>query len=212
MRYNSKEESQIDHTKNYRSDGVKKGKGTIYSADYLRVMYIIESVPKNCYVLDVGCNSGAISIPLQKIGNYVKAIDLVPELVSQAQKNGIKAEVGEAEDLSRFENNTFDCVICSEVLEHLYDPLVAIKEAYRVLKPGGKYIVTVPYPDGEMSKNKLGDFHQQNFSLEIIDTLFHNVFERGKVIIDYIPYIQEYCYANNIKINDPQWIGLVAIK
>ena len=43
-----------------------------------------------------------------------------------------------------FDDNTFDLVICSEVLEHLDDYHAAIDEIYRVLKPEGKFLPSVP--------------------------------------------------------------------
>ena len=155
---------------------------------------------------------GVVGARLLGLGCYGKGIDIVQELVDKAKKHGLDAEQGSVEDLSRFKDETFDVVICSEVLEHLYDPMIAIKEAYRVLKKGGKYIVTVPHPDSEMSGDKLGDYHQINFSIEILDTLFHNVFERGKVTVTGIPYLAEYCKSVNIKEGTLAWIGLESIK
>ena len=38
----------------------------------------------------------------------------------------------------------FDVVVCSETLEHIYDPLAVTKEIYRLLRPGGTYIVSTP--------------------------------------------------------------------
>jgi SAM-dependent methyltransferase len=43
-----------------------------------------------------------------------------------------------------FEDNTFDCVVTSEVLEHIQDDVSVISELHRVLKPGGSLGVTVP--------------------------------------------------------------------
>lgn len=43
-----------------------------------------------------------------------------------------------------YPDNTFDAVIISEVLEHLDDDVLALREAYRVLKPGGVVVITVP--------------------------------------------------------------------
>ena len=43
-----------------------------------------------------------------------------------------------------FNDNTFDMVICSEVLEHLHEYKEAINEVYRVLKPRGKFLASVP--------------------------------------------------------------------
>jgi len=43
---------------------------------------------------------------------------------------------------------TFDAILCSEVLEHLPDPLQVIEEFSRILKPGGKVILTAPLGSG----------------------------------------------------------------
>lgn len=212
MRYNSTEEAQQDHIKNYRSDGVKKGKGTRYSPDFYRVNWITNSVPKNSYFLDAGCNAGTVSLELMTLGCFGKGIDIVQELVDNAKKHGLDAEQGSVEDLSRFKDEMFDVVICTEVLEHLYDPLLAIEEAYRVLKKGGKYIATVPHPDSEMSGKKLGDFHHINFDFNMLDELFHKVFEKGEVTVTEIPYTDEYCQEVGKKKGYLGWIGLVATK
>lgn len=44
-----------------------------------------------------------------------------------------------------FEDNHFDAIICTEVLEHAIDPQGVLREMYRVLKPGGKLMLTVPF-------------------------------------------------------------------
>jgi len=43
------------------------------------------------------------------------------------------------------ENNSVDCIIATEVLEHCYEPEILLIEAYRVLKPGGVFFCTVPF-------------------------------------------------------------------
>lgn len=65
---------------------------------------------------------------------------------------GIDIEKGEGVDivadahfLSMFIDEEFDCVLCTEVLEHLHTPKQAISEMYRVLKPGGKLILTTRF-------------------------------------------------------------------
>ena len=210
--YKSTEEAQEDHIKNYRSDGIAKGKGQRYSSDFLRVKWVIDEVPEGSSVLDVGTNGGTIAVYLMQKDCYVKGIDIVQELVDKAIKRGVFAEQGTAEDLSRFKDGEFDNVICCEVLEHLYDPLPAIKEAYRVLKEGGKYIITVPHPNGLMGGEKLGDYHHQNFTIELLDTLLHQDFKRGNVNFYEIPYVKEYCVAQGISEGMPQWLGFVCTK
>lgn len=45
----------------------------------------------------------------------------------------------------KFEANTFDSILCTQVLEHVYDHHGMMKEVHRVLKPGGHIILTVPF-------------------------------------------------------------------
>jgi SAM-dependent methyltransferase len=51
--------------------------------------------------------------------------------------------VGSATDIP-LPDASFDTVVCTEVLEHVPDPLKALKEMYRVLKPGGRLILSTP--------------------------------------------------------------------
>jgi SAM-dependent methyltransferase len=44
-----------------------------------------------------------------------------------------------------FEDNSFDSIVCFEVLEHVFEPEKIILEMYRVLKPGGKIMITTPF-------------------------------------------------------------------
>lgn len=220
MKYSSKDEAQKDHIENYRSDGVLKGKGTKRSPDYNRVDFVITLTPPKSYVLDVGCNGGTIALPLMMHKEcYVKGIDIVPELVNKAISRGVFAEVGEAEDLSCFKDETFDAVICSEVLEHLYDPKIAIREAYRVLKKGGKYIVTFPAQESDIAGNNLGDYHQKNYSYDDINGLFISVFDSENYNTVGIGYSDYYCRTIAKSEEDlerllktPQWVGIEAIK
>lgn len=211
MRYSSKEEAQLHHLEEYRSDGVRKGKGSRLSSDYYRVHFVISNVPKKAKVLDVGVNTGTIALPLLKLGCRVKGIDLVPELVEQAKRNGVFAEQGEAEDLSRYEDESFDVVICAEVLEHLYDPLLAVEEAFRVLKPGGRYLITVPHWNSRMAAS-LGDYHQQNFSAEVLETIFYPLFGKSNCQFFFIPYLERYAQSQGLDPKAPQWIGIIATK
>ena len=59
------------------------------------------------------------------------------------------------------ENNSFSCVVLSEVLEHLYEPQLALKEMRRILVPGGYIIGTVPFFMWEHEKPY--DFHRYTY-------------------------------------------------
>lgn len=56
-----------------------------------------------------------------------------------------------------FNNESFDCVICLETLEHVEDPLKAMSEVYRILKPGGKFVGSAPFVY-ELHGEEYGDY------------------------------------------------------
>jgi len=53
--------------------------------------------------------------------------------------------VGDIRDMSMISDASYNSAICLEVLEHIPDPLQAVREIHRILKPGGTVIVSVPH-------------------------------------------------------------------
>jgi ubiquinone/menaquinone biosynthesis C-methylase UbiE len=93
-------------------------------------------------VLEVGCFAGEIGLAIAEYFNSYRAIDIDKKAISLAeQKNShrnknIHFEVMNAEML-KFNDNSFDIVICSHVYEHVSNPQKMMDEIYRVLKIGG---------------------------------------------------------------------------
>ena len=95
-------------------------------------------------LLDAGCGTGWFSQRAFERGAIVTSMDLGDNLLNEtAKKCNSKRVIGSVLEIP-FENNSFDIIISSEVIEHVPNPLVAIKEMYRVLKPGGTLILTTP--------------------------------------------------------------------
>jgi ubiquinone/menaquinone biosynthesis C-methylase UbiE len=95
-------------------------------------------------ILDAGCGEGFTLERLHHkgIGNILEGVDF-QEVVMLGKEihPHLKLKIGNIYELP-FADNTFDCVICTEVLEHLKSPVQALKELYRVTK---KYcVITVP--------------------------------------------------------------------
>ena len=99
---------------------------------------------KNKITLDAGCGTGWFSQAACIRGADVYSMDLGEGLLSKVkEKCGSKTIVGSILNIP-FNDNYFDIIISSEVLEHTPDPILAIKELYRVLKPNGICIITTP--------------------------------------------------------------------
>ncbi len=108
-------------------------------------------------MLDMGCGGGRHAFELYRRGARVTAFDMDAEELKTVQSmfgamelegevpEGSSAEtvVGDALDLP-FEDDTFDKIIAAEVMEHIPNDMQAMKELFRVLKPGGQVAVTVP--------------------------------------------------------------------
>jgi len=108
-------------------------------------------------VIDVGCGQGRHSFEAFRRGANVIAFDQnagdlndVDEVLQAMKDQGevpasarAEAVKGDALDLP-FADGTFDCVIASEILEHVPQDDKAIAELVRVLKPGGALAITVP--------------------------------------------------------------------
>jgi len=87
-------------------------------------------------VLDLGCGPGWYSVALKRAGASVVSLDLGREDVEAAKGRGVAAFVGDGQDLP-FSKSSLDAVFCSNLLEHVPEPLKVIDEIARVLKPGG---------------------------------------------------------------------------
>ena len=106
---------------------------------------IMDGIPEgqSQRILDVGCGPGFFSIVLAKMGHDVTGIDYNDTMIETASNNcsslGLHAEFiqMDAHDL-KFEDGTFDMVVCRDILWNLDDPEKAYSEMYRVLRDGGK--------------------------------------------------------------------------
>lgn len=101
-------------------------------------------------VLEIGCANGDLSVFIACHGSKLYGIDIDPVAIDLARHKvaslGIdtaRFQVGNGYEL-HFEDNVFDTVVVAEVLEHVDNPKKIIQEAYRVCKPGGTLIISVP--------------------------------------------------------------------
>lgn len=116
-----------------------------------RAQVILSTVEnrKHNHILEVGCGRGFYMKTLSQLPGVTKieGIDINPHYVAIAQNfaKHKKVHIQQASAYKLpFKSNSFDIVISTEVLEHLEDDTTAVREMYRVLKPGGRLLITVP--------------------------------------------------------------------
>jgi SAM-dependent methyltransferase len=96
------------------------------------------------HVLDIGCGTGRLAVAaLERIGaeGRIAGIDPASPRIDVARRYTdprLDFRVGVAEDLSQFADASFDVAYLNSVLNWIRDRAQALREAYRVLKPGGR--------------------------------------------------------------------------
>ena len=96
-------------------------------------------------VLDLGCGAGDFLAALREAGAEPVGVEIAQAAVERARTNVPGADVRLLEDgVIPAGHGEFDLVWCSEVLEHIPDVAEALHEVRRVLKPGGRLLLTVP--------------------------------------------------------------------
>jgi len=107
----------------------------------------LTSLPKGASVLDAGCGSGEFSAFMVELGFSVSSIDISSTAVAHAQERCPKANfrVASLDNELPFDDGAFAAVWCTEVIEHVFDVYRALAELNRVIRPGGRLVLTTPY-------------------------------------------------------------------
>lgn len=137
--------------KSYRMGVVAKDSSRVF----LLKNFIKANTVEGGTVLDVGCGDMHLSTLMPEY--QWTGIDLN---VDKAQGNAIQHDL----EVSPFPllNETYNTAVCSEVLEHLFDPFLVHTEVHKALKTGGTYIVSTPNYD--WIEHRIKDYRQLVFN------------------------------------------------
>ncbi len=138
-------------------------------------------LPLNANILEVAPGPGFLSIEFAKVGNYtVSALEISKTFIEIAQANAKEAGVnidfrhGNASEMP-FAENIFDFIICVAAFKNFTEPVEAIREMYRVLKPGGKACIMDLRRDisfEDVDKHIKNELHISGFNAFITKIVF----------------------------------------
>lgn len=160
---------------------ISKDRGDLYPfcSSLIKDFNELKEGHSNNVILDLGCSVGHYTTCLSEMGFKVYGLDVLPEIIQEANKRSTKAKskayfvVGVGESLS-FKDNSFDFVVAPSVLEHVRCWKSVITEIYRVLKQEGLVFISTTnrlYPlQGEVSHFPFFSYLPQRIKDKIIDS------------------------------------------
>lgn len=144
---------------------------------------LLSEKPKK--ILDIGCGTGETITYLKTV--FKKAsfvgIDNSKEALKFTKSRGHNVKKGDALKLP-FKDESFDAVLLLDVIEHIKNDAGVIKEAKRVLKPGGVIVLTAPALQFIWSAHDVGQGHHRRYTRHQLMRLA----DKNKIKITFISY------------------------
>lgn len=132
-------------------------------------------------ILDAACGPGKYAEIFLEQGAYVTGFDLSPKMVALAKaRNGAQGEFFEhdlSQPLAMFEDAQFNCIVCALALHYIEDWNPVLNEFNRVLKKGGRLVISVEHPFFEYTYFK----SKRYFDVEEVTATWSGFGERVKV-------------------------------
>ena len=119
-------------------------------------------------ILDVGCGSGPILADLRDRGAMVTGVDASAGMLEQARARlgtGVDLHVADLAEPLPFDDDSFDDVVASQVLHYLKDWGPTLAELHRVLRPGGRLIVSEEHPTALFLSDRLSGGDREYFGV-----------------------------------------------
>ncbi|MCA8953729.1 MAG: class I SAM-dependent methyltransferase [Planctomycetes bacterium] len=131
--------------------------GPVLLSDYTARPFLLQwcEPATNCDVLDLGCGEGYFARNLKERGaRTILGVDISSEMIRSAQEReagerlGIEYVTGDATSLRNFGDNSFDLVVAVFLFNYLTleETRHTMREVFRVLRPGGRFVFAVPHP------------------------------------------------------------------
>lgn len=122
-------------------------------------------IAQSAAIIDIGCAGGVLLYELLQEGyTNLSALDYSPEAIALCRERGITQAYVMDGHAPEFAEGTFDVIIASDSLEHLKDDELALKNWYRILKPGGKAFILVPAYQALWSSHDIINHHFRRYT------------------------------------------------
>ena len=159
---------------------------------FLVIEQELAKLPEGTRILDYGCGHGWSSVYLHnKSGHAFTGVDIDAGAVDFARRiadahannpNLLTFIEGDINDVQEGDElpwgAPFDALICSEVLEHCVDPVATIAKLERLVKPGGRIFLTVPYGPSEYGTHNWEHFRNHLWEFDSHD--LYDIFDAKK--------------------------------
>ena len=133
------------------------------------------ALPRDCNILDVGCGTGGNLAMLKAFGEVV-GLEMNQAAMNVARaRNVCPVHWGVLPNIIPFQERQFDLVILLDVLEHVDDHLLVLKSIDKILKPGGRVVITVPAFQFLWSEHDNRHHHKRRYTKrELTQTLLES--------------------------------------
>jgi 2-polyprenyl-3-methyl-5-hydroxy-6-metoxy-1,4-benzoquinol methylase len=155
---------------------IRKGRLTVSASQ----VGLIRQYKNGTYLLDIGCGEGFFLFNAARAGYATKGVELSQDAAEYARREfGLDVEAQLFEEL-RFPDDHFDVITLWQVLEHVPYPLMILKKAHRILKPGGLLALSTPNIQGVPARIlgrrwwNIRRLHINQFTTKTLTTVLEN--------------------------------------
>ena len=128
-------------------------------------------------LLEIGCGTGKNTVFLAQIAQQVNAVDFSQGMIEKArekvQAENVRFAMMDITQPWKFDDRSFDLIVCNLVLEHIRDLSVVFAEAARTLRPTGRFFINELHPFKQYDGRK-ARFYRNDEKIEV-DAFVHHV-------------------------------------